>query len=53
MKHPTLRRTFITAVAALAVGAVTGFAQAQTVTMHAATQFNDDHDYNRRSSSSC
>ena len=47
MKHPTLRRTFITAVAALAVGAVTGFAQAQTVTMHAATQFNDDHDYNR------
>ena len=47
MKQPTLRRTFITAIAALAVGAVASFAQAQTVTMHAATQFNDDHDYNR------
>jgi TRAP-type C4-dicarboxylate transport system substrate-binding protein len=47
MKQPTLRRTFITAIAALAVGASVSLAQAQTVTLHAATQFNDDHDYNR------
>jgi TRAP-type transport system periplasmic protein len=46
MKFPTLRRTFITAVAAFALG-ISASAQAQTLTMHAATQFNDEHDYNR------
>lgn len=42
----TLRRTVLGAFVALALGAV-GIAQAQTIEMHAATQFNDDHDYNR------
>lgn len=37
-------RTFL---AALVLFAATAFAQAQPVTLHAATQFNDDHDYNR------
>ena len=47
MKSPTLRRTFITAMAAFALG-VSAFAQAQEpLTLHAATQFNDEHDYNR------
>ena len=48
MMKTVLRKTFLGAfsVLALAVGA-TGIAQAQTITMHAASQFNDDHDYNR------
>ncbi len=47
MKQPTQRRTFIAALAAVAFGAAGALAQAQPITMHAATQFNDEHDYNR------
>ena len=46
MKALMMRRSFITAMAALAVGATAAAAQ-QPIVMHAATQFNDEHDYNR------
>ena len=47
MKQSSLRRTFITAIAAFAVCTGAAFAQAPALTLHAATQFNDEHDYNR------
>ena len=46
MKFPSLRRTLATAVAALVMAS--GAASAEdAITMHAATQFNAEHDYNR------
>jgi TRAP-type C4-dicarboxylate transport system substrate-binding protein len=47
MKRLTFRRTLVTAIGAVLLGVVPALAQAQAVTMHAATQFNDEHDYNR------
>jgi len=47
MKLPQFRNALIAGIAALALGSGAVLAQAQPLTMHAATQFNDDHDYNR------
>lgn len=46
MKQTLVRRTFLAAMLALTFGAAGAYAQAPLV-MHAATQFNDEHDYNR------
>ncbi len=47
MKKPSIRSILMTAMAAMTLGVTATVAHAQAVTMHAATQFNDDHDYNR------
>ena len=46
MKQTFIRSGILGALTALAIGA-SGIAQAQTITMQGATQFNDDHFYNR------
>jgi len=46
MRLPTFRRTLIAAMAAFAVVGTAAIAQTP-ITLHTATQFNDDHDYNR------
>lgn len=47
MLHTMKRRSFVAALATIALCASSALAQAQGVTLQAATQFNDDHDYNR------
>jgi tripartite ATP-independent transporter DctP family solute receptor len=46
MKQTFIRGALLGAFAALSIGAA-GIAGAQTITIQAASQFNDDHDYNR------
>lgn len=46
MKQTFIRGVVLGAFAALSIGAA-GIAEAQTITIQAASQFNDDHDYNR------